>query len=151
MGPYRDSNPLRLTILAAMSEDYTTAPQHLQTVHSRKLPESIQNAMSFDVIQVKNFKIFMERPSLVVVLCLCQWHIFQKLGISQQSRGCGHEKFPGGKPTDPHFRSLRSYLVSAPQYLFRSNGPDLYCRKRLIYASIPFNFFEYIHFRLAVS
>ena len=30
VGPYRDSNPLRLTILAAMSEDYTTAPQHLR-------------------------------------------------------------------------------------------------------------------------
>ena len=30
VGLYRDSNPLRLTILAAMSEDYTTAPQHLQ-------------------------------------------------------------------------------------------------------------------------
>ena len=30
VGPYRDSNPLHLTILAAMSEDYTTAPQHLQ-------------------------------------------------------------------------------------------------------------------------
>ena len=30
VGPYWDSNPLRLTILAAMSEDYTTAPQHLQ-------------------------------------------------------------------------------------------------------------------------
>ena len=29
VGLYRDSNPLRLTILAAMSEDYTTAPQHL--------------------------------------------------------------------------------------------------------------------------
>ena len=29
VGPYRDSNPLHLTILAAMSEDYTTAPQHL--------------------------------------------------------------------------------------------------------------------------
>ena len=28
VGPYRDSNPLRLTILAAISEDYTTAPQH---------------------------------------------------------------------------------------------------------------------------
>ena len=30
VGLYRDSNLLRLTILAAMSEDYTTAPQHLQ-------------------------------------------------------------------------------------------------------------------------
>ena len=30
VGPYWESNPLRLTVLAAMSEDYTTAPQHLQ-------------------------------------------------------------------------------------------------------------------------
>ena len=30
VGPYRDSNPLRLTVLAAVSEDYTTAPQHLR-------------------------------------------------------------------------------------------------------------------------
>ena len=30
VGLYRDLNPLCLTILAAMSEDYTTAPQHLQ-------------------------------------------------------------------------------------------------------------------------
>ena len=30
VGPYRDSNPLRQTVLAAMSEDCTTAPQHLQ-------------------------------------------------------------------------------------------------------------------------
>ena len=33
VGPYRDSNPLRLTVLAAMSGDYTTAPQHLQRAH----------------------------------------------------------------------------------------------------------------------
>ena len=30
VGLYRDSNPLRLTVLAAVSEDYTTAPQNLQ-------------------------------------------------------------------------------------------------------------------------
>ena len=30
MGSYRGSNPLRLTVLASKSEDYTTAPQHLQ-------------------------------------------------------------------------------------------------------------------------
>ena len=30
VGLYRDSNPLRLTILAAMSEDYTTAPQPIK-------------------------------------------------------------------------------------------------------------------------
>ena len=34
VGLYRDSNPLRLTILAAISEDYTTAPQHL--LHRKK-------------------------------------------------------------------------------------------------------------------
>ena len=28
--PYRVSNPLRLTVLASKSKDYTTAPQHLQ-------------------------------------------------------------------------------------------------------------------------
>ena len=30
VGLYRDSNPLRQTILGAVSEDYTTAAQHLQ-------------------------------------------------------------------------------------------------------------------------
>ena len=34
VGPYRDSNPLRLTILAAMSEDYTTAPLAYSTILS---------------------------------------------------------------------------------------------------------------------
>ena len=32
-------------------------------MYSRKLPESIKNAISFDVIQLKNFKIFLERLS----------------------------------------------------------------------------------------
>ena len=35
VGPYRDSNQLRLTVLAAMSDDYTTAPQHLQEPKSK--------------------------------------------------------------------------------------------------------------------
>ena len=30
VGSYQDSNPLRLTVMASMSEDYTTAPQHQQ-------------------------------------------------------------------------------------------------------------------------
>ena len=34
VGPYR--NPLRLTVLAAMSEDYTTAPQHLQMGRAKR-------------------------------------------------------------------------------------------------------------------
>ena len=33
-GLYWNSNPLHLTVLAAMSEDYTTAPQHLQSLTS---------------------------------------------------------------------------------------------------------------------
>ena len=33
---------------------------------------------TFDVMQVENFKIFVERPSLVVILCFRRWHIFQK-------------------------------------------------------------------------
>ena len=36
LGPYRDSNPLGLTILAAMSEDYTTAPRHFHELFTNK-------------------------------------------------------------------------------------------------------------------
>ena len=32
VGPYRDLNPLRLTVLVAMSGDYTTAPQRLPLI-----------------------------------------------------------------------------------------------------------------------
>ena len=38
--------------------------------------------------------------------------------------------FPGGKPPDPHFYSLRSHLVSAPQHQFRSDGPAMYSESR---------------------
>ena len=41
-GSYRVSNPLRLAILAAKSEDYTIAPQHLHTsVHT--MPGQFEN------------------------------------------------------------------------------------------------------------
>ena len=65
-------------------------------MYSRKPPGSIQNATSFDVIIVKNFKIFVERPSLVVIICLRKWHIFQKWGVFQGSKGRGHEQFSRG-------------------------------------------------------
>ena len=48
VGPYRDSNPLRLTVLAAMSEDYTTAPQHLQITenHIKRIsPKYLQSQL----------------------------------------------------------------------------------------------------------
>ena len=41
-------------------------------MYSWKLPESIKNAISFDVIQVKKIKIFMGRLSFVVILCFRQ-------------------------------------------------------------------------------
>ena len=34
MGSYRGANPLRLTVLASKSEDYTTAPQHLRILQA---------------------------------------------------------------------------------------------------------------------
>ena len=72
-------------------------------IYSRKLPESIQNAISFDVIQFKHFKLFMEKPSLVIILCFRQWHVFQKWGVSQRSKGRGHEKFSRGQAPGPPF------------------------------------------------
>ena len=41
--PYRDSNLLRLTVLAAMSEDYTTAPQHLQISRNSIISPEIED------------------------------------------------------------------------------------------------------------
>ena len=35
------------------------------------------------------------------------------------------KNFLGGKPSDPHFSSLRSLLVQPPQYEFRSDGPGI--------------------------
>ena len=47
VGPYRDSNPHRLTILAAMSEDYTTAPQHLQSFPKGSLTYYVKQQRMF--------------------------------------------------------------------------------------------------------
>ena len=92
-------------------------------IYSRKLPESIQNAISFDIIQVKNFKTFMERPSLVVILCLRQWHIFQKWGIFQRSKGRGHEKFSRGQaPGPPPWLASLAPPLSSPIINFVPTG-----------------------------
>ena len=79
--------------------------------YSRKLPESIQ---TFDVMQVENCKIFVERPSSIVILCFRQWHIFQKWGVFQRSKGHGYEKFSQGPAPRSTYCSLRSHLISAP-------------------------------------
>ena len=102
-------------------------------IYSRKLPESIQNAISFDIIQVKNFKTFMERPSLVVILCLRQWHIFQKWGVFQRSKGRGHEKFSRGQaPGPPLWLASLAPRLSPPNINFVPTGliffVDLYLR-----------------------
>ena len=92
-------------------------------IYSRKLPESIQNAISFDIIQVKNFKTFMERPSLVVILCLRQWHIFQKWGVFQRSKGRGHEKFSRGQaPGPPFWLASLAPRLSPPNINFVPTG-----------------------------
>ena len=89
-----------------------------------KLPESIQNAISVDVIQVDNWNIFMERPSLVVILCLRQWQIFQKWGVFQRSKGRGHEKFSRGQaPGPPSFLASLPTLFQPPQSQVPSDGP----------------------------
>ena len=88
-----------------------------------KLPESIQNAISFDVIQVNNFNIFIERPSLVVILCLRQWQIFQKWGVFQRSKGRGHEKFSRGQaPGPPSFLASLATLFQPPNLNFLPTG-----------------------------
>ena len=105
-------------------------------IYSRKLPESIQNAISFDVIQFKNFKLFMENPSLVVILCFRQWHVFQKWGVFQRYKGRGHEKFSRGQAPGPPFflPSLAPRFSSPPPpisisfrraCLWRCTGPNL--------------------------
>ena len=93
-------------------------------IYWKKLPESIQNAISFDVIQVKNFKIFMERPSLVVILCLFQRHFFQKWGVFQRSKGRGHEKFSRGQAAGPPFllASLAPRFSPPPNINFVPTG-----------------------------
>ena len=56
VGLYRDSNPLRLTILAAMSEDYTTAPQHLHSIRYQNITFlSLHNCRTFQVV-------YLDRP-----------------------------------------------------------------------------------------
>ena len=70
-------------------------------IYWRKLPESIKNPMSFDVIQVEIFKIFREGLLLIVILCFRKWHIFQKWGVFQRSKGRCHEKFPRRQAPGP--------------------------------------------------
>ena len=82
-----------------------------------------QKCSIFDVIQVKNFKIFLERHSLVVILCFRQWHIFQKYVVFQRFKACGHGKFSRGQfPSTPVFLTLLAPRFSPPNMNFVPTG-----------------------------
>ena len=54
VGSYQVSNPLRLTVLAAKSEDYTTAPQNLQTIETKcSVHWTCENSISESDICIK--------------------------------------------------------------------------------------------------
>ena len=84
-------------------------------IYSRKLPESIKNAISLDAIQVKNFTIFMEKLSLVVIFCFRQKDIFRKRGVFKGSTGRVHDRSSRGQaPGPPLLRASLMPLFSAP-------------------------------------
>ena len=88
--------------------------------HSRKLPESIKNGISFDVIQLQNFNFFLEILPSVALLCFFQWQIVQKWGVFQRSRGRGHEKFSRGQAPGPPFFLAPPF--SSPNMNFAPTG-----------------------------
>ena len=83
-----------------------------------------QNAISFNVIEIKDFKIFRERLSLVVIFAFVSGTFSKNGAFSSDLKGVVMRNFPGGMPPDPNFCSLPSRLISAPpQYEVRSHGP----------------------------
>ena len=102
-------------------------------IYSRKLPESIKNAIFFYVIQVKRFKIFVERLSLVVILDSVNSTFSKDGAFSNDLKGVVMKIFPGGKPPDPHLCSFHSLLVSAPPKMnFVPTGLHLFIVKETI-------------------
>ena len=77
VGPYRDSNPLRLTVLPAMSEDYTTAPQHLhlnlnwrilvvvlrRLAHVERKIDKPSQIQALDCMKRNRYEIFNKKPT----------------------------------------------------------------------------------------
>ena len=55
---YRVSNPLHLTVLAAMSEDYTTAPQHLRFVLVSSVNFKAEDAVHHSILLPKKASYF---------------------------------------------------------------------------------------------
>ena len=78
-----------------------------------KLPESIENAMSFDVIQVKNFKISMETLITRDPLLPKVAH-FPKVRRFQRSKGRGLGKFSRGQYPGPQILLASLSLRCSP-------------------------------------
>ena len=101
-----------------------------------RLPASIKTAISFDVIQLKSFKIFLERLPSVVIRCFFQCLIIQKWDVFQGSKGCVHGQFFRGQAAGPPFflTSLAPRFSPPPQYRFRSDRPVMHpsCRSEPI-------------------
>ena len=63
----------------------------------------------------KLFKYSPRKPSVSQIYRFFQWRLLYKKGTFQRSEERGRKDFSEGEPPDHHFRSLRSYLVSAPR------------------------------------
>ena len=65
-----------------------------------------QNSISFDIIQVKNFKIFLELLPSVTIFCFFQWQISKNGAFSNNLKDVVMKSFPG--------QVLRSPFLVAP-------------------------------------
>ena len=97
VGPYRDSNPLRLTILAAMSEDYTTAPQHLQAT-KKELNSYISTIDNYGVTDqgqkksAKNWNAILQLLLLATVfIAFCKFQKNQAGTVPSPGAICGFD------------------------------------------------------------
>ena len=78
VGSYRGvskSNPLRLTVLAAMSEDYTTAPQHPKSVSIRNIKLG-QNYRNIACTESKSKRYC--SPMMFIMLQSCREFVLRK-------------------------------------------------------------------------
>ena len=85
--------------------------------------EEATNAISFDVIQFKNFKIFMEKPSLVMILCFRQWHVFQKWGVQFYQT---HQQIGQSLETSIFFSKQDNVGSQSPSSSFNKAPWDIY-------------------------
>ena len=100
-------------------------------IYWRKLPESIKNAIPFDVIQVKKFKIFMERLSLAVILDSVNSTFSKNGAFSNDLKGVVMKNFAGGSPRTPIFAHFACFSFQPPKMNFVPTGLDSMISKEL--------------------